>query len=106
MSHCPQADPSHYPPQFGAFAFEAFDETWKGQVGEEAGSGPHWGIFDVDRAPKPSAEVTLTLRLDGISRHARLLSLPASSIGLVTVYSVRLIRPPDHLSQTLVNFVG
>lgn len=39
------------------FAFEAFDEHWKGDVGEEAGSGPHWGFWDADRVPKPAADV-------------------------------------------------
>jgi exo-beta-1,3-glucanase (GH17 family) len=43
--------------KLGVFPFEAFDERWKGEVGEEAGSGPHWGFWDADRVPKPAADV-------------------------------------------------
>jgi hypothetical protein len=30
-----------------AFYFEAFDEPWKGEWGDD-----HWGLFDVDRKSK------------------------------------------------------
>jgi exo-beta-1,3-glucanase (GH17 family) len=34
------------------FFFEAFDEPWKGDENNPAGAEKHWGLFNVDRAPK------------------------------------------------------
>ncbi|MEO0974918.1 MAG: glycosyl hydrolase [Pseudomonadota bacterium] len=34
------------------FFFEAFDEPWKGDPTNALGAEKHWGLFDVDRAPK------------------------------------------------------
>ncbi len=35
------------------FFFEAFDEPWKGNPNNPDGAEKHWGIFYVDRTPKP-----------------------------------------------------
>ena len=35
--------------------FEAFDEDWKGDPGDPEGAEKHWGLFDLDRRPKPAA---------------------------------------------------
>lgn len=35
------------------FFFEAFDEPWKGNPDNPAGAEKHWGLFYVDRTPKP-----------------------------------------------------
>ncbi len=35
------------------FFFEAFDEPWKGDPANPNGAEKHWGIFYVDRSPKP-----------------------------------------------------
>jgi len=35
------------------FFFEAFDEPWKGNPDVPLGAEKHWGIFNVDRTPKP-----------------------------------------------------
>ena len=37
------------------FLFEAFDEPWKGDPGNPAGAEKHWGLWNVDRTPKPAA---------------------------------------------------
>lgn len=34
------------------FFFEAFDEDWKGDLGNHLGAEKHWGLFTVDRKPK------------------------------------------------------
>ena len=36
------------------FFFEAFDEPWKGNPDNPAGAEKHWGLFYVDRTPKPA----------------------------------------------------
>lgn len=36
------------------FFFEAFDEPWKGDPANTAGAEKHWGLFYVDRTPKPA----------------------------------------------------
>ena len=36
------------------FLFEAFDEPWKGDPGNAAGAEKHWGLWTVDRKPKPA----------------------------------------------------
>lgn len=36
------------------FFFEAFDEPWKGNPANLAGAEKHWGLFNVDRTPKPA----------------------------------------------------
>lgn len=36
------------------FFFEAFDEPWKGDPGNLSGAEKHWGLFFVDRTPKPA----------------------------------------------------
>lgn len=33
--------------------FEAFDEPWKGNPDAPGGAEKHWGLFDVERRPKP-----------------------------------------------------
>lgn len=33
--------------------FEAFDEDWKGDPGDALGAEKHWGLFTIDRKPKP-----------------------------------------------------
>jgi exo-beta-1,3-glucanase (GH17 family) len=35
------------------FWFEAFDEPWKGDENDPFGAEKHWGLFFVDRTPKP-----------------------------------------------------
>ena len=35
------------------FFFEAFDEPWKGDPNNPDGAEKHWGLFYVDRTPKP-----------------------------------------------------
>jgi len=35
------------------FFFEAFDEPWKGDPNSADGAEKHWGLFRVDRTPKP-----------------------------------------------------
>ncbi len=35
------------------FFFEAFDEPWKGNPNNAEGAEKHWGLFYVDRTPKP-----------------------------------------------------
>ncbi len=35
------------------FFFEAFDEPWKGNPANADGAEKHWGLFYVDRTPKP-----------------------------------------------------
>ena len=35
------------------FFFEAFDEPWKGDPSNPSGAEKHWGLFYVDRTPKP-----------------------------------------------------
>ena len=35
------------------FFFEAFDEPWKGDPDNADGAEKHWGLFNVDRTPKP-----------------------------------------------------
>ncbi len=37
------------------FWFEAFDEDWKGDPHDIMGAEKHWGLFTVDRKPKPIA---------------------------------------------------
>lgn len=37
-----------------SFVFEAFDEPWKGSADSDDAE-KHWGIFNVDRSPKPMA---------------------------------------------------
>ncbi len=37
------------------FLFEAFDEPWKGDPQNPAGAEKHWGLWNVDRTPKPAA---------------------------------------------------
>lgn len=37
------------------FLFEAFDEPWKGDPGNPWGAEKHWGLWNVDRSPKPAA---------------------------------------------------
>ncbi len=39
-----------------AFVFEAFDEPWKGDPRRPLGAEKHWGLWFVDRTPKPVAE--------------------------------------------------
>jgi exo-beta-1,3-glucanase (GH17 family) len=39
------------------FFFEAFDEPWKGDPKNADGAEKHWGLFRVDRSPKPVMEV-------------------------------------------------
>ena len=36
------------------FFFEAFDEDWKGNPSDPNGAEKHWGLFTVDRKPKPA----------------------------------------------------
>ncbi|WP_185964437.1 glycosyl hydrolase family 17 protein [Aliikangiella marina] len=38
------------------FFFEAFDEPWKGDENNPNGAEKHWGLFYVDRKPKPVME--------------------------------------------------
>lgn len=38
------------------FFFEAFDEPWKGDPNNLDGAEKHWGLFRVDRTPKPVME--------------------------------------------------
>ncbi len=35
------------------FMFEAFDEPWKGDPSRPLGAEKHWGLYTVDRQPKP-----------------------------------------------------
>lgn len=42
--------------QITVFFFEAFDEPWKGNVDAPLGAEKHWGLFYVDRTPKPVME--------------------------------------------------
>ncbi len=35
------------------FFFEAFDEDWKGDANNPLGAEKHWGLFTIDRKPKP-----------------------------------------------------
>ena len=35
------------------FFFEAFDEPWKGDPDNPLGAEKHWGLFNLDRTPKP-----------------------------------------------------
>ena len=37
------------------FVFEAFDEAWKG-ADDPLEPEKHWGLFTVDRRPKPAAQ--------------------------------------------------
>jgi len=37
------------------FLFEAFDEDWKGDPGNPDGAEKHWGLYHLDRSPKPAA---------------------------------------------------
>lgn len=39
------------------FWFEAFDEPWKGDPGNPRGAEKHWGLFFVNRTPKPVMQV-------------------------------------------------
>jgi len=39
------------------FIFEAFDEDWKGNPDDPYGAEKHWGLFTVDRKPKPVIEL-------------------------------------------------
>ena len=38
------------------FVFEAFDEDWKGDANPN-GAEKHWGVYRIDRTPKPAAAV-------------------------------------------------
>ena len=38
------------------FWFEAFDEDWKGNPDNPLGAEKHWGLFNIDRAPKKVME--------------------------------------------------
>ncbi|EDY82621.1 Glycosyl hydrolases family 17 [Verrucomicrobiia bacterium DG1235] len=38
------------------FWFEAFDEDWKGNPDNPAGAEKHWGLYNIDRTPKPAAQ--------------------------------------------------
>ncbi|MEM1023018.1 MAG: glycosyl hydrolase family 17 protein [Myxococcota bacterium] len=38
------------------FVFEAFDEPWKGNPSRPLGAEKHWGLWYVDRTPKPVAQ--------------------------------------------------
>ncbi|MGC6424611.1 MAG: glycosyl hydrolase family 17 protein [Lentimonas sp.] len=39
------------------FWFEAFDEPWKGAPNNPDGAEKHWGLWDVQRHPKPAVEL-------------------------------------------------
>jgi len=38
------------------FFFEAFDEDWKGNANDPMGAEKHWGLFTIDRKPKPAMQ--------------------------------------------------
>lgn len=41
------------------FWFEAFDEDWKGHLDNPDGAEKHWGLWDVNRKPKPVVQELL-----------------------------------------------